>query len=163
MIPDDIENWIFPEIADGTEDAVILNHCCGITFQFKVEYPDGETFVLTSRHLKSWGASLDEIVDVASDNCFLSNTIEADPEGVYFDTEGNAFSMLLGPGTFLEHNHVDGAPILLVINEFQCVLTGSESLAGAELIQKHREHAIATSLVTIDDDWEHWVTYPETA
>ena len=163
MIPADIEEWIFPEIADGTVDAAVLHHDCGVDFQFKAEPLDGDSFVVTSQHLTSWRMKLPTLAAQAGHNCFSYNTLEADPEGVYFHDDGNTFAILFAPATFLEHNKVEGTPILLLVSNRACVLTGSKSSAGAKLIKKHRDKAIATSLVTIDKKWEHWVAHTDTA
>lgn len=159
MIPSDIKEWIFPEIADGAADAAVLRHECGIDFQFNVESLGDTPFVITNKHLKSWRTKLPMIAAQAGHNCFSYNTLEADPEGVYYHDDGNTLAMLFAPATFLEHNHVDGYPILLLIDDCACVLTGSRSSAGAKLIKKHRKKAIAKSLVTIDNKWQQWIAY----
>lgn len=42
MILSDIEEWIFPELADGSEDAAVLHHACGVDFQVQVDSASGD-------------------------------------------------------------------------------------------------------------------------
>ena len=157
MIPKDAQEWVFPEVSDGTEDAAVLSHDCGADFQFRVEPLTGDPFVITNRHVRSWRTTLDKIAECAGHNCFSYNTLSADPQGVYHDDDGNTYAILFAPGTFLEHNDVKGNPILLVISEQECILTGSRSQAGKKLIAKHLTKSIATRVVTIDSKWRKWV------
>ncbi len=158
MIPKDIQEWIFPEIADGTEDAAILHHDCGIDVQFTVELDD-ESYVITTDRLRSWQTTLDQLATIAGENCFSYNTLPADPEGVYYNDDGNTFAILLAPSTFIEHNEVDGQPLLLVISDEDCILTGSHSKAGKKLLRNYLPKALANEILTIDAKWEKWTIY----
>ena len=152
VIPENIAEQIFPQIADGTIDAAVLRHECGINVQFFV----GDSQVITKTHLKSWQAKTKDLADLAGENCFSYNDLKKHDSGVYLDRDQNMYSILLSPSTFLEHNEVEGQPILLVIDERSCILTGADSTAGRELIEKHLKTAIATKVVGIDKTWSNW-------
>lgn len=157
MIPKDTQQWIFPELADGTKDAAVLSHDCGVDFQFRVHLLTSVPFVITREHLQKWRIDLDKVAELAGLNCFSYNTLTADPEGVYHDDDGNTFAILFAPSTFLEHNDVEGVPTLLIISEKECILTGSRSEAGRKLIAKHQRKALAKRSVTIDSRWRKWI------
>lgn len=163
MIPSDLEEWIFPEFADGTNEAAVLYHDCGIAFQFCVESTDGQQFVITNQHLSAWCTTIEKIATIAGYNCFSYNTLRADSDGVYYDEDGNTFAVLFAPSTFLEHNQVDGKPLFLVISESECILTGSQSEAGTALLKQYLTKAAASHVVTIDSKWDKWLAEVEPA
>ena len=152
MIPPHLEDWIFPQFADGTDEAAVLRHACGIEFQFVANEK-----VVTNAQLREWGTTIDKLATVAGHNCFFYNTLEPTLPGVYHDTDGNTFAILFTPATFLEHNDVDGEPLFLVISESDCILTGSKSEAGMKLLYQHLPAAMADSIVTIDKHWNRWI------
>ena len=157
MIPLEIQERIFPEIAGGSADAVILSHCCGVDFQFYVDRDDGDKFVVTLQHLKSWSVELKEVAAVAGDNCFQYNTFETEVDGVFHDYDRNMCALLFAPGTFIEHNSVEGRPLLLVISETECILTGSQSEVGKSILEEKLKESIASAVVTIDSEWRAWI------
>ena len=157
MITPDLKESIFPKFADGADDAAVLHHVCGVDIQFYVAPMDGEEYTVTQEHLKSWGIEISAVGELAGLNCFSYNTLRADPDGVYHDDDGNVFAILLDPGTFIEHNEVEGKPLLLVINADECILTGSESQAGVALQKEHLDAALAARVVAIDSDWKNWI------
>jgi hypothetical protein len=157
MIPKDAQDFIFPELVDGTSDAAILEHDCGINFQFRVESVTGDSYVITTRHLRSWRTTIDKIAECAGSNCFSYNTLQAKIEGVYH-TKDNTLAILFSPATFLEHNDVEGIPVLLLLGVRECILTGSKSAEGQKLIAKYRKKAIAKHIVTIDSKWRKWIS-----
>jgi len=158
MIPEEISEWISPEIASAGNDAVVLRHDCGVDFQFRVEDFDTEGYLICNEHLKKWRVKLERVVATAGENCFSYNDLRPDPEGVYRHDDGNTMAILFSPGTFLEHNEVAGAPILLLIDERTCILTGADSAEGMAIISDNLDDAIASRAVTIDKKWERWVS-----
>ena len=166
MIPATVQRNLFPSIAtDAKTDAAILLHDCGLRFIFKVEVDTRgdaadwiykEPYWVTEQHLNDWNAEIRDVAQIAGANCFSYNTLPADPDGVFHNTDGNTFAILFAPGTFLEHNRVDGKPILLVISESECILTGDKSETGLALIEQHRQNAQADRVVTIDSKWQNW-------
>ena len=163
MIPSDLEEWIFPELDDGTDEAAVLHHECGIAFQFCVKLMDSQQFVITNQHLSAWRTTIEKIAAIAGHNCFSYNTLRADSDGVYHDEDGNTFAVLFAPSTFLEHNQVDGKPLFLVISEPECILTGSQSEAGTALLTQYSTKAAASHVVTIDSKWDKWIVEVEFA
>jgi len=159
MIPPETSESIFPEIANGAKDALVLHHDCGVDFQFRVSELDGTEYLINKNHLKAWRTNLDSVAAIAGQNSFSYNTLEADPEGVYCHNDGNTLAILFAPGTFLEHNEVAGDPIFLLVNEQTCILTGTGSPAGISMIKDNLEESIATHIVTIDEKWENWAKY----
>ena len=157
MIPKDAQDWIFPQIADGNENAVVLCHVCGVDIQFYVDSGDGKPYVVSEKHLRSWNLQLDTLAQTAGMNCFQYNTLSADPDGVFHDNDRNTLSILLSPATYIEHNSVDGDPLLLVISESDCILTGTKSVVGNELISQYLPRSLAKRVVTIDSKWDNWI------
>lgn len=99
MIPSDIEEWMFPEFADGTNEATVLYHDCGIAFQIRVESRDDQRFVITNQHLLTWCTTIEKISAIAGYSCFSYNSLRADPDDVYHDEDGNTFAILFAPST----------------------------------------------------------------
>ena len=159
MIPATVQQNVFPSIAsDSNTDAAVLQHDCGLRFVFEV-HPviDGEPYAITEQQLAEWNATIQDVARMAGHNCFSYNTLPANPDGVYHNTDGNTFAILFAPGTFLEHNSVDGVPILLVIGESECILTGDKSESGLALIEQHLQKALAERVVAIDSKWQNWI------
>jgi len=154
MIPEEISEFIFPQPADNTPDAVVLKHACGIDFQFAYM----ETDVITNVQLKKWRTKIDKLASIAGENCFSYNTLKSTENGVYHDTDGNSFALLLSPASFLEHNEVEGQAILLIIDKKSCILTGSDSTAGRKLMDKFASKSMAKNIVGIDRKWTQWQT-----
>jgi len=159
MIPPDISDSIFPEIADGSEEAAVLQHDCGVDFLFRVEPLESDSYVIENHHLKSWRTKLTDVAAIGGGNCFSYNELEEDPAGVYRHDDGNTLAILFSPGTFLEHNPVQGSPVLLLVNERTCILTGSDNEAGMQMIQNNLESSISSSLLTIDKKWQNWIKF----
>ena len=157
MIPSEISEDIYPHLGQTAENAALLHHDCGVSFQFHVDSLDGHQFVITQEHLKTWRTKIHDVAAIAGENCFSYNDLEPEPPGVYRHNDGNTLAILFAPGTFLEHNSVDGRPLLLLISDSDCILTGSNSAEGLRMIGEHMANAIATSVVTIDKKWERWI------
>ena len=154
MIPEEISEFIFPQPAGNTPDAAVLKHACGIDFQFAYM----ETDVILNAHLKEWRIKIDKLASIAGENCFSYNTLKLVEDGVYHDVDGSSFALLFSPATFLEHNSVEGQPVLLVIDKKSCILTGADSKAGQKLIDKHLPKAMAKNTVGINRKWTKWET-----
>ena len=157
MIPPEIAESIVPQIADGTHDAAVLSHVCGVDFQFQVDLFDGNPYLVTNAHLKTWRTKIEKVAALAGENCFSYNTLEGDCDGVYYPNADNTLAILFAPGSFLEHNEVDGKRLFLLLSESKSILTGSNSTEGMALIEKHRKTATAKSVVTIDKKWQNWI------
>lgn len=158
MIPPELAEWIYPELADGTPDAAILQHDCGVDFQFRCDDFDGQQFVVSKSHLKKWRTNISRLAAIAGSNCFSYNELESISEGVYEHDDGNTLAILFSPATFLEHNHVDGSPLLLLVDAKTCILTGTNSDAGVSILKTRLSDAIASRIVTIDNKWENWIS-----
>jgi len=156
MIPDEVRAEIVPILAAPGDDGPQVTLPCGLAVKFS-QYGVGVTW----EDFRAWDVpryphKVREVAEAAALNAIsYVQWPEVEP-GVYENDDNCWPEMVLAPDTFIEHNSVEGRPVVYIVSARKAILTGADSVAGRARIRAALRGGLAESAMGLNWDRKTW-------
>lgn len=156
MIPDDVRAEIVPVLAEGGDDVPKVTLPCGLAVKFSQWGAD-----VTWEDFRAWGIpryphKIGEVAEAAALNAISSPQWPAVEPGVYESDDACWPEMALAPAAFVEHNAVEGNPVVYIVSARKAILTGADSAAGLARIRAAMPGGLTESAMSLNWDRKTW-------